>query len=252
MSYAKVVTRRSRQAVAVVVSRVDTHARLGPPLGVDRHPGEESHALERAVSAVPVEEVRVRVVRHEEVRPAVVVVVRGHHAEAVGTRRVGEAVDVGRLGERAVPAVLEEEVGLARQPGGPHHDPGAVPPHERPLRAGELAPARVDVAGDVEVQVPVAVGVDEGATGAPAGGLDARGRGHFAEACRRPCSGRGGWGRTGSRRGRGARRRRSRRRRPRCPSRRCRCRPSARRPRTSSGPGSGRARSCGERAPAPR
>ena len=81
-----------RAAVAVVVARVGAHAGLGARLGVDRHPAQERHALEAAVPEVPVEEVRVRVVGHEDVDEAVVVVVGRDHAEAVGACRVREAV----------------------------------------------------------------------------------------------------------------------------------------------------------------
>ena len=49
---------------------------------------------------------------------------------------------------------------------------GPVAPDERPLRADDRVPGRVDVARDVEVEVAVAVGVEERAAGAPAAGGD--------------------------------------------------------------------------------
>ena len=78
-------------AVAVHVASVGAHAGLSPTVGVQRHARREPDALETAAFAVAIEEVGVGVVGHEQIRPAVAVVVGGHHAETVGLRGVGEA-----------------------------------------------------------------------------------------------------------------------------------------------------------------
>ena len=163
--------------VAVVVAGVGAHSRLGAALGVHRDAAQQPHALEAAAALVVVEEVRVRVVGHEQVDLAVAVVVGRQHAEAVGLRRVGEAGGRRGLDEGPVAAVQEEEVLLARQPGRADHDVRAVAPDERALRADHVVPGGLHVARDVEVEVPVAVGVEERAARAPARSRDAgRGR----------------------------------------------------------------------------
>ena len=88
--------------VAVVVARVGPHPGLRARLAVHRHPAQQAHALEAAIAEVVVEEVGVRVVGDEEIDEAVVVVVGRDDAEAVGARRVAEAVRLGRLDEAAV------------------------------------------------------------------------------------------------------------------------------------------------------
>ncbi len=160
-------------AVVVVVAGVHPHPRLGPPLRVDGDAAQEADALEPAVPAVVVEEVGGRVVGHEEVDPAVVVVVGGEDAEAVAPRRVREAVGVGGFHEGAVAAVLEEQVGFAGQPRGAHHHLGASSPGHRSLRLHDVVPGGAHVARHVEVEIAVAVGVEERAAGAPASRRDA-------------------------------------------------------------------------------
>jgi hypothetical protein len=168
-------------AVAVVVAGVDAHAGLRPALAVHCDAGQEPDALEAPASQVVVQEVRIRVVGHEEVDLAVAVVVGRDDAEAVGLRGVREAGGRGSLDERAVPPVQEEEVLLARQPRRADHDVGTVAPDERPLRGDDLVPAGLHVARDVEVEIAVGVGVEERAARAPAGGRDTGRRGHVLE-----------------------------------------------------------------------
>ncbi len=168
-------------AVAVVVAGIDTHAGLRPALAVHRDAGQQPDALEAPASQVVVQEVRIRVVRHEEIDLAVAVVVGRDDAEAVGLRRVREAGGRGSLDEGAVPPIQEEEVLLARQARRADHDVGPVAPDQRPLRADDLVPAGLDVARDVEVEIAVGVGVEERAARAPAGGRHAGRRSHVLE-----------------------------------------------------------------------
>ena len=134
-----------------------------------------------AVPEVVIQEIRVRVVRDEQVDEPVVVVVGGDDSEAVGPGRVGEAVRGGRLHEPSVADVLEEQIGLSGKPGRPDHDMRPVAPDERPLRPHDGIPRRLDVACDVEVQIAVAVGIEERASGAPAAGGDAGAGRHLLE-----------------------------------------------------------------------
>ena len=73
--------------VAVDVLGIDSHARLGHPVDVERGPRHLRDVVERAVAAVQEQEVRVHVVGDEDVDQAVVVDVGGHHAEPVPVGR---------------------------------------------------------------------------------------------------------------------------------------------------------------------
>ena len=167
--------------VAVVVARVGAHSRLGAGIAVDRDAGNLCNVLESAVAEVVVEEVRIGVVRHEQIDEPVVVIVGGQDGESVRARRIGEAVRVGRFLELSVAEVFEEEVGLAGESGGADHDGRSVAPDERATRALHGIPGRLDVAGDVQVEVAVAVCVEERATGAPSAGRDSRPGGDVLE-----------------------------------------------------------------------
>ena len=160
-------------AVAVEVAGVGAHAGLGTTLAVQGDAGHQPDALEAVAAPVAVEEVGIGVVGHEDVGPPVAVVVGGHHPETVGLRRVGEAERLRRLLEGAVPLVLEEEVGGAREPRRAQHHLGETPPHQEAPGGRDLLPGGGDVAGHVQVQVAVPVRVEEGAPGAPAAGRHA-------------------------------------------------------------------------------
>ena len=168
--------------VAVVVAGVGAHARLGARVAVHRHARGQSRAFEAAVPEVVIQEIRVRVVRDEHVDEPVVVVVGRHDAEAVGLGRVGQAVRGGGLHEPSVADVLEEQIRTLREvrPGltmmcGPSRQT------ERPLRPHDRIPRRLDVARDVEVQIAVAVGIEERAPRAPAAGGHAGAGSHLLE-----------------------------------------------------------------------
>ena len=160
--------------VTVVVAGVHAHARLRAAVTVHGNACGLADFLEASVPEVVVEEVGIRIVGDEQIDQAVIVVVGRHDAEAVRAAAIGETVRVGRFDEPAVADVLEEQVGLARQPGGPDHDVRAVAPDERALRALQRVPRRVDVARDVEVEIAVAVGVEKRAAAAPAASRETR------------------------------------------------------------------------------
>src|SRR6185503_4817461 len=103
---------------------------------------------------------------------AVAVVVGRDDAEAVALRRVDEAVLGALFAERPVALVLEEEIRLAREARGAEHDLGPAAPRQRALRLLHVVPRRADVTRDVQVEVAVAVGVEERAARAPTASLD--------------------------------------------------------------------------------
>ena len=99
-----------RAAAAVVVGGVDPHAAAGDAGLGERHAGGDADLLEGAVALVAVEEVRLRVVGHRQVLPAVAVQVEHRDAERLGGRLV-EAGLLGGVLEACRPALVAVEAG---------------------------------------------------------------------------------------------------------------------------------------------
>ena len=98
-------------AVVVEIAGVDAHAGLGSPVRAQRRAGQQARVLERAIVLVDPELVRLAVVRHVEIDPAVAVEVGRRDAE----RRPEIARDARRrrdVGERAVAVVVIEPARL--------------------------------------------------------------------------------------------------------------------------------------------
>ena len=186
-------------AIAVVVADARAHARQRHAVLVEGAARRSGDLPERAVVIVPIEEARRGVARDVDVGPPVVVEVGGHGAHAVGSRRAPVAAredhrrgtartcDAGRLRdvlERPVAAVAIEHVRAAGKP-------------QRPARHGDLVVATVggvagpgrllhvegDVVGDEEIDVAVAVEIQETTAGAPSAGRpgEAGALGHVGE-----------------------------------------------------------------------
>ena len=168
-------------AVAIVIGGVDAHPGLGASLAVEGHAGVQANALKAPVPKVVIQEVRVRIIRDEQVHPSVIIVIGRHHAEAVSLSSIGQSMPISRLDELAVADILKEQVGLARKSGWPDHNVRPVAPDERPTRVHQRIPGRLDVARNVEVQIAVAVRVEERASCAPATGGHAGGGSHVRE-----------------------------------------------------------------------
>ncbi len=156
------------RAVAVEVADADAHARLRLAVLAERALGADADVLERAVAAVPEQRARVRVVRHVDVRPPVIVEVERRDAEAVGAARLQDAGLLRDVGEAVVTEVAIERIAPAGQAGRParhRHPLVAAQPRFGRRRVREI---EIDVVGDEEVEAAVPVVVDEGAAGIPA------------------------------------------------------------------------------------
>ena len=108
----EVADQQSRAPGAVEVGRVHAHAGARHARFVEGHAGGDRLVHERALAGVAIEPVRLRVVGHEHVEPAVGVVVEQADAEALA----GGIVQAGLRGhvlERAVAEVAEQERRLA-------------------------------------------------------------------------------------------------------------------------------------------
>ena len=101
-----------QSAVPVHVLGVGAHGPCRPARGVEGHLGLERDVPEAAVAEVAEEEVRRRVVRLEDVDPAVVVEVGGDDAHALA-HEAGDARPGARVLEGAVAAVAVEAARLA-------------------------------------------------------------------------------------------------------------------------------------------
>ena len=147
--------REARSPGTIDVRCVDAHSGARLAVGAEGHTGLDRDVLERAVPLVAIELVRLRVVRHEEIGPAVLIVIQHRHAERLRAG-VEDAARRRDVLERAVAAVAEQParvaaVGLGR----------AV----RLLLAVEAAEDVVfggplDVVADEEIEQPVAIEVE--------------------------------------------------------------------------------------------
>ena len=156
-------------ARAVVVGGVGPHPRAGHPRVAERHPGQHPDVFERAVAAVLEELVGLRVVGHEEVRPAVVVEVehddaqrlRRGRAHAGGRRHVFE----GRVAPVAIERAALPLIRLGR----------AVRLLVARQRAEQVGLGRpVHVVADEQVEMAVGVIVEPQGGGREAGVADPR------------------------------------------------------------------------------
>ena len=125
-----------------------------------------------------------RVAGHVDVGPAVFVAVEGGDGEAVVAGGFGEAALDRDIFELAVAEVVIEHVRRPLEPARTAHDGHALPHAAGSLAGlGHVLDVEVDVVGDGDVELAVAIVVDEGAAGAPllAGAGDAGLFGDFAE-----------------------------------------------------------------------
>ena len=121
-----------------------------------------------------VEEVRRRVVRHVEIRPAVVVVVEPGDAEAEVAARIRDAGLFGYVGEAPVAVVVEEQVPLARQAArAALHGDAAVLAGLVLAELGQMREIDLHVAADEQIEPPVAIVVGEAAARRPSSDRDA-------------------------------------------------------------------------------
>ena len=145
------------EPVVVEITPVGSHAGLGLAICAEGDAAEQAVLDEPAVPVVAVQEVPRRVVGHVGVGVAIVVVVAEDDAEPLAVERVRHASLCGDVRECAVAGVQEQGV-----LGGVVDVGVAIGAQVAARVAAELVvvPAKVDVVGDVQVEV--AIGVDVG------------------------------------------------------------------------------------------
>ncbi len=75
-----------QRLVAIIVSEIEPHARLGPPVFTEAHTQRQSGLFEAAVTEVPEKKIHDRVVRDVDVGVAIFVKVDENHAQALAPR----------------------------------------------------------------------------------------------------------------------------------------------------------------------
>ena len=163
-------------AVAVEVGCIDAHARLGAPHVVESDAGQQRLVVEPASSVVDPKLVRVAVVGHVEVGPAVGVEIGGNDSQSGPECRVKPG-RFGHVFEAAPALVAKQAVGNGVVGAGPTIVARATLGIAFTLEVGR----KVSIMGDEQVQPPVTVVVKEGGARAPARIIGSRELGYVAE-----------------------------------------------------------------------
>ena len=185
------------QSVAVDVGRVDAHAGLGDALAVQPRAAPGADLGELALAVVAVEEVGVRVVGDEDIDIAIVVQVRGEHAQTVRFGHCRSCRPASVASSKVPSALLRKKRSRPpRRPKGPAMT--LTFSRQRLVRraASTSSMVRFDVAGDVKIEVAVAVGVEEAGPGRPAAVRRLPPFRRPARRFHRRDCGRAGWGRS--------------------------------------------------------
>src|SRR6201994_1034535 len=111
----KVSVQNIQAANIPVVAHRDSHRRRFPPIVIDRISGLEAEVLEGAIALVPVEIVRRRIVRHQELGFPIVIQVNEQRRQAVISRGVGYPGLLADIGEFSIAIIVEKMVVLASE-----------------------------------------------------------------------------------------------------------------------------------------
>ena len=169
------------ETVRIHVADRDSHGGLRRAVDVGGHAAHHAALLEAERSAgygaVGEEGVRLGVVAHQDVRPAIAVEVHDGEVQPEARDALPDSRRFADIAERAVAAILVEEIGTRRQPARTGHHRDAL---ERGGR-GRVRGIEVEVVDDEEVEVPVAIEVGEARARGPARISKACLRGHILE-----------------------------------------------------------------------
>src|SRR5216683_2966269 len=155
-------------AVAVVVGNGRAHAGLLAPVVVESGAGDDGNVGERAVVIVVVKNAGGAVAGDINVRPAVVVVIKSGNAEGVMPVGLIDAGFGSDIFENAVAKIVIKNIFRPRQAAWAAHHRHAFPHAGGPLAgSGRGGQIEIDVVGDEQIELAVAVVVNKGAAGAP-------------------------------------------------------------------------------------
>src|SRR4051794_14898096 len=171
-------------AIEIVVADADAHAGLLLAVFAEGDAAHHSFFAEGAIVIVHEEEARRGIAGDVNVGPAVLVKVGGDNGHAVAAALGSDSGGGADIGEGAVSIVAIKGMDAAREPARAALDgnslPGAI--HVR-TGLGDAIHVELQIIGDEEIEVAVAVVVDPSAAGAPAGVItkQAGGFGDIAE-----------------------------------------------------------------------
>ncbi len=151
------------QAVAVEVADRNAHARLGFAVGRESDARFDGDVFEGPVFLILVIRSSGGVVGDVDVGPAVIVKIGDRDAEAIGADGVEDAGLFRYVGEGSIAVVVVEDVLAALQAGRPAGDLDAFVGACAGLGKRRGLDIEVDVVGDEEIEVAVAIVVEEGA-----------------------------------------------------------------------------------------
>ena len=171
-------------AVTVVVAEVGAHACPRHPVAGHRDARRQGHFREAAAALVVIQEVRRRVVGHEQVHPSVVVIVAEDSPEPVAAVIVDTRLPAD-VGKSSIAVVAVEN---ASQRGEGERMAVDAEPFRRLAAEDVVVDPRVDVVDDEQVDVPVAIDIGKRAAGTEYGsGSDAAFCVTSVKSCRRCC-----------------------------------------------------------------
>ena len=156
-------------AVAVVVGHGHAHAGLLVAIFAVGATRDDGNIGERSVVIVVEQDAGLRVHRHINIRPAIVIEIIGDRGNRIARAGLENAGFLRDIGKRSVAVVVIKNVGVAGQSARAAHHRDAFPlAVEASVGGRRFVGIEFDVVADEEIQVAVAVVVEPGAAGSPA------------------------------------------------------------------------------------
>src|SRR6266404_2543211 len=155
-------------AVEIVIGGGDAHAGLGLAVGAESAARFQGDIDERSVLLVLIQRAGCRIVGNVNVRPAVVVQIGSEHAEAKSAVSLEDAGFFADVGESSIAVVVIKNVLAAVESRRTARDHDAFVEAGTGFGNGRGLQVEIDVVGDEEIEVAVAIVVHESAAGVPA------------------------------------------------------------------------------------
>src|SRR6266446_5385747 len=150
----KMGNEEAQAAAVVIIAPVPSHVAELHPFAAKSHAGKHAHVRESAIVIVVVEVVGNGIVGDQEVRPAIVVVIDPHDAEAVVADLIMDAGFDGNFLKGAVATIVIQKIALAFE------SPGAAL-HQNAFEAAKLIAAELRQIAHVQMGIARDVKINE-------------------------------------------------------------------------------------------
>ncbi len=171
--FGKMGDEEAEPSAVVEIGEIHAHVAELHAFATEREAGEHAYVRKGAVVIVVVKVVGNGIIGDEQVRPAIIVVVRPHHTQAVIADFVANASFCGDFFKSAIAAIVIEEIAFADEsPGAALHQDTFVAAILVATETRQVVHFDVRVAGDEQVHVAVAVVISPGRTGHEAAAAD--------------------------------------------------------------------------------